>query len=674
MMTSDCAMDEIGDTIILRDGDIESHSPLESPRVVVVGNNAEPENQRQHQHASASKSPVTKDDANDYKSPSLQSTTKVETSDDNNDLQNTIDASVQQHVMEIEMEPNDDATTSENDCDGNNNNNNKNIIDPSFQKHAMELNVALEALEAMRRANLTVEFSLAAASFPLRHDKCTYCQREALHKFLAKPKYAVNCGSVNNGSSSSSILKLDGSRIRRFHSSVGSYFSSSKTAGSEVDGNKSSATPMRSYHTSSSATQSNISPSITDDSGATKSNTNGGRSGSGNTTNTSSSTCSSSLGTSTSSMSMLKKVYHPCLTCGHPTCAVHSSSSLSKSRVTICQSCAYLYELEYLVETIASMSSSSSPNDCQQKVNDMIDCYDRAKLLLEYAAEYAEDIASALETNTARSNKIGVGSSASGIVSGVTGVIGCGALFFPPAAVAGVPLLIASLVFGTGATTVSSGDAAVRTFFSEPNRLANKMFALHGMVLSLLRITDVLRNELSSHSQVLTVSCSRDDVNEIDEEKAEERKSPQSESQTIITEGDEDRKGATRNGNDVAFDGITTSFVSTELTPIGGIKSPSRSSVMGRSTRYLGRVCTTASSSVSFIPIVGGVLSGASIYFEGKELKRTLSKISEGNPCAKAERVRSIKEQLDMLPDSKSIAAECRRLMERAHRDGTMPK
>jgi hypothetical protein len=82
----------------------------------------------------------------------------------------------------------------------------------------------------------------------------------------------------------------------------------------------------------------------------------------------------------------------------------------------------------------------------------------------------------------------------------------------------------------------------------------------------------------------------------------------------------------------------------------------------------LGRVCTTASSSISFIPIVGGVLSGASIYFEGKELKRTLSKISEGNPCAKAERVRLIKDQLSLLPDSKSIAAECRRLLEQAKR------
>lgn len=39
----------------------------------------------------------------------------------------------------------------------------------------LELNVALESLESMRRANLEVEFSTAAPSFPVHHDRCTYC-------------------------------------------------------------------------------------------------------------------------------------------------------------------------------------------------------------------------------------------------------------------------------------------------------------------------------------------------------------------------------------------------------------------------------------------------------------------------------------------------------------------
>lgn len=582
--------------------------------------------------------PTNNESNNDYyvplSSPQLPQSvrkTAINSSHENNDQQPIdITTRIQQqpYYMEMEVEYNED----------NDNNTNTKNIDPSFQQHAMELNVALEALESMRRANLAVEFSLATASFPLRHDKCTFCQREALHKFLAaNPKKDVGksgSGSVKNGSSS--ILKLDGSRLRRFHSSVGSYFYSSKTepGNDAVEGSKSAATATRSSH-APLASQSNSSLSTMDGGGGVTKSTMGS--------------------SSTASTSMLKNVYPPCLTCGHPTCTTHSSSAMSKRSVTICQSCAYLYELGYLVQNIASAAASSNPlAECQQKVNDMIDCYDRAKLLLEYASEYAEEIAAALESNTARSNKIGVGSSASGIVSGITGVIGCGALFFPPVAVAGFPLLIASLVFGTGATTVSMGDASVRQFFSEPVRLADKMFALHGMVLSLLRITDVLRNGLSSSSDgpLLTVSCSRDDMNEFNDEKKEERKSPQS---------------ASVGKDAVDTNGVTSSVASTEFSVAGSTKSSS-SSVVGRSTRYLGRVCTTASSSISFIPIVGGVLSGASIYFEGKELKRTLAKISEGNPCAKAERIRSIKDQLGMLPDSKTIAAECRSLLEQAHR------
>ena len=646
MMTSDCNMDDevpkggddIDDNHYLPNNDAADNDDTTLRRhvVVVVGvaDAAEDDNDQRGSKSSPSPSSLMNHHtSNDHDAPSSvlqppQSIPTTCTSDEN------YYAAVPQRVMELELE----LESNDNDNDDVNNNHNNNI-DPSFQQHAMELNVALEALEAMRRANLAVEFSLAASSsFPLRHDKCTYCQREALHKFLTKPKDVAKSGSVNNSMSSSSIMKLDGSRIRRFNSSVGSYFYSSKTATAAA-----SATTQSSYQPPL-ASQSNSSLSTMDD-GITKSATDGVGGGVGGSMLGNSSTSSSS-----STTSMLKKVYYPCLTCGHPTCATHSSSSLSKNRVTICQSCACLYELEYLVETVASTTApttSNYPAECQQKVNDMIDCYDRAKLLLEYAAEYAEEIACALESNTARSNKIGVGSSASGIVSGVTGVIGCGALFFPPVAVAGVPLLIASLVFGTGATTVSTGDAAVRQYFSEPNRLANKMFALQGMVVSLSRITDVLRIGLSIDSP-LAVSCSRDDTNEFDDDKKEERKSPQN--------GSVGKKD----------DGVIPTSSAKLLAATS--KSPSRSSVVGRSTRYLGRVCTTASSSISFIPIVGGVLSGASIYFEGKELKRTLSKISEGNPCAKAERVRLIKDQLSLLPDSKSIAAECRRLLEQAQR------
>ena len=91
------------------------------------------------------------------------------------------------------------------------------------------------------------------------------------------------------------------------------------------------------------------------------------------------------------------------------------------------------------------------------------------------------------------------------------------------------------------------------------------------------------------------------------------------------------------------------------------------SKFIGRGTRYFGRVCSTA----AVIPVAGGLLSAATIYFEGSELKRTLSRISEGNPCAKAEQVRSIADELDMLPESSLVLEECRLVFELAQKEKT---
>ena len=84
--------------------------------------------------------------------------------------------------------------------------------------------------------------------------------------------------------------------------------------------------------------------------------------------------------------------------------------------------------------------------------------------------------------------------------------------------------------------------------------------------------------------------------------------------------------------------------------------------VAGRSSRFFGRVGTTAAASARFIPIAGGLLSAACVVVEGKELKKTVEKINEGNPCAKAEQIRTIRDELEKFPDSSLIAGECQRV------------
>jgi hypothetical protein len=83
------------------------------------------------------------------------------------------------------------------------------------------------------------------------------------------------------------------------------------------------------------------------------------------------------------------------------------------------------------------------------------------------------------------------------------------------------------------------------------------------------------------------------------------------------------------------------------VTEKGAGNTTAMAKFMGKGARYVGRICSTA----SVIPVAGGILSAASIYFEGNELKKTITRISDGSPCEKALQVRSIRDDMGMLPD-----------------------
>lgn len=297
-------------------------------------------------------------------------------------------------------------------------------------------------------------------------------------------------------------------------------------------------------------------------------------------------------------------------------------------------------------------TTASNNAECRKKVNEMVDCYDRAKLLLLFTSQYTDQIAEALEHSTVRSNKIGVGSSATGVVSGMAGVVGCGALLFPPVAVVGIPLLISSLVFGGAATAAQTGDAAVQ-YFSEPNKLADKMVTLHGMMLSLLRISEVLSyGLLKEHA-------------DLDGDADDRRKALADEINALLEKHGVATKGV--KGLRTAVVGGTVAAAGAEISATS--IATTTASVAGRSSRFFGRVGTTAAASARFIPIAGGLLSAACVVVEGKELKKTVSKINEGNPCAKAEQIRSIRDEMTKFPDSSVIADECRRVFEIAEKE-----
>lgn len=520
-----------------------------------------------------------------------------------------------------------------------------------------ELNIALDSCEQMRRVNFEVEYSCASPSLPpsmaVNHDKCTYCQREAWQQFMLNPTprdTGDSCnnnrnggGGINIGSlklDGSRIKSLDGSRIRRLRSNVGSFFAAKNDDNQDGDAvrkedadlfAKVDAAPKEDRMTGGSSTHSS-------------SYYKGERGNDINSNKT------------TPRKKFLQKSHPQCLTCGHPVCTKHRSSTFSTNNIRICQPCAYLFELDFLVDVITTTASNEA--ECRKKVDEMVYFYDRAKLLLLFTSQYTDHIAEALEHSTVRSNKIGVGTSATGMVSGMAGVVGCGALLFPPVAAVGLPLLISSLVFGGAATAAQTGDAAVQ-YFSEPNKLADKMVTLHGMMLSLLRI-----------SEVLSCGLLKEHVNLADGDADVRRKALAGEINALL-----EKHGVTTTKG---MKGLRTAMVggavAAEAAAAGAEISATSlvstgATVAGRSSRFFGRVGTTAASSARFIPIAGGLLSAACIVVEGKELKKTVSKINEGNPCAKAEQIRSIRDEMDKFPDSSVIADECRRVFEIAEKE-----
>jgi len=170
----------------------------------------------------------------------------------------------------------------------------------------------------------------------------------------------------------------------------------------------------------------------------------------------------------------------PCLVCAAPTCLKHASTVHRdfQKQLTVCCQCAPLFGLDFIVDLIHN--GDDDPAYRRAAVEKVVDSYDRALIALKFARQYIDRTCEALEKSAARDNRIGLGSSSVGLVSGVTGVAAAAihlAAFSTVAAAAvltpvGPPLLIASIVFGGTAAAASSGSEAV-SYYSEPNQCAS---------------------------------------------------------------------------------------------------------------------------------------------------------------------------------------------------------
>ena len=321
-----------------------------------------------------------------------------------------------------------------------------------------------------------------------------------------------------------------------------------------------------------------------------------------------------------------KHVFTPtsnCLSCGSPVCFTHSSSQFRKESLSVCLLCEKLFTLDFVVECM------TASNDIRKKrIHHMVDVYDRILLLLKYSQQFIPQVIWNLQESTVVQNKVGIGSSSAGIVSGVLGVAAAATILTP----AGPPLLIASLLFSGSATAVQTG-AEVRNYYSPANQLADRVLALNGMLQSILKVTSTLRDAL------LRDYLRTDGVDE-----------------TIVKHHDDLLDMEKHKGTLLA--GLTVSRAGAASVELSALATAAEVGAASRSARFITRGSTGILRTARLARFAGGALSAATLLFETKCMSDTIQNIRAGNPCEKAELLEVIQSEIQNLPTTSDLDHE----------------
>jgi hypothetical protein len=321
----------------------------------------------------------------------------------------------------------------------------------------------------------------------------------------------------------------------------------------------------------------------------------------------------------------------PCLICGSPVCSSHSSKSFRQEKITVCNDCERLFTTDYIIECL----TAPSPDERRFLTDGMLSIYDRTLLLLKYSSQFITPVAESLEKMTEKSNRVSVGSSGAGVVSGMLGMCAAATILTPM----GPPLLVASLLFGGSATAVQTGSE-LRNYYSEPNQLADRIIALHGMICSILRVTQTLQDVITrDHMESgFYENPSEDLLSTLDQE---DEKKFGTRAMLGITAG----RAAAASVELGALAGA--GVAGTSLTTVAETAAVN-AGILNRSGMALLRTARVAR-------FAGGALSAATLALEAKSLNNTLNEIRDGNPCDKADILREINEEMNQLPTTTEV-------------------
>jgi hypothetical protein len=305
-----------------------------------------------------------------------------------------------------------------------------------------------------------------------------------------------------------------------------------------------------------------------------------------------------------------------CLLCGSPTCSDHSSAAFRKQGITLCMACIETLEFDFENE-------SQDVNILSTRVNQLVDLYDRAILLLKYSSPFMLKVADSLDKSMMHRNKVGVGASSAGLVSGALGVAAACSILTP----VGPPLLVASLLFGGSATVVQTGSEAMR-YFSEPHKLANRILVLQGVVQSILHTTARMRDTtlvpyLDKAIVILSNKLQKEAMLYPSSSVPGDRDGPV---EKVLTT-------SVRIGSKAALVQMGTTCLMVQEGAAAG--------------RFVTRAGTNLALTARVAQFAGGALSAVTLLMEARQLTKIAKHIRQGSPCDKAAALRTLQSQLE---------------------------
>ena len=336
-----------------------------------------------------------------------------------------------------------------------------------------------------------------------------------------------------------------------------------------------------------------------------------------------------------------------CLTCGSPSCASHSSDIFRKEGITLCKECEKIFHTDFILSCM-----TLEAKERRKRMDHLTDLYDRTVLLLRYSSQYIEEVAVALEQTKMRQSKINVGGSSAGIVSGVLGVAAAFTIFTP----AGPPLLVASLLFGGGATAVQTGTEIKKQFFFEPEKVADRILALHGMLLTILTVTGTLRD-----AALLDQDLSRF-VDEDSMAVKELKKMYMENREKVLTSAMEHEASASiRVDRAMLAAAVAAEMKHSRRRKRGKMNSRSKSgiSIVTRNSRYMSRLSAGIMRTAQLAQFAGGALAAASLLIEARGMTNAIRSIRSGS-CEKAGTLRRIAESMHDFPSTSNLDKECK--------------